>query len=62
MSAGYIDPTCTPASVYAIYNELPGKKRMIDSIRGTHAVPPEVRQEMMKFLAEQLELPQDAEK
>ena len=62
MSAGYIDPTCTPASVYAIYNELPGEKRMIDSIRGTHAVPLEVRREMMKFLAEQLELPEEATK
>lgn len=55
MSAGYIDATCTPASVYAIYNQIAAPKRMIDSIRGPHAVLPEVKAEMMRFLFEHLE-------
>src|SRR5947207_11746286 len=29
MSAGFIDRTCPPTSVYAAYNVIPGKKRMI---------------------------------
>jgi len=54
LSAGYIDQTCTPASVYAIYNELRGGKRMIDSPRGPHALLPEVRREMVDFVAAHL--------
>ena len=45
----------TPASVYAICNQIAAPKRMIDSIRGPHAVLPEVKAEMMRFLFEHLE-------
>ena len=37
VSVGFIDNTCRPTSVYAAYNNLPGKKRIINEPRMTHA-------------------------
>ena len=61
MSAGYIDPTCTPASVYVIYNQIPGEKRMIDCPRDPHGISKELRAEMMAFIREHLGLAKKAE-
>jgi cephalosporin-C deacetylase len=39
-SAGFIDTTCPPTSVYAAYNNLPGKRQMVIETLGGHAVFP----------------------
>lgn len=39
-SVGFIDGTCAPTSVYAAYNNIPGKKRMINEPLMGHAVSP----------------------
>ena len=41
VSVGFIDNTCRPTTVYAAYNNLRGKKRMLDKPLMTHAYPPE---------------------
>lgn len=40
VSAGFIDNTCRPTSVYAAYNNLRGKKRIINEPRMTHTTWP----------------------
>ena len=43
VTVGFIDTTCPPAGVYAMYNQLKGKKQMYDMPRLGHVVPPEMR-------------------
>ena len=43
-SAGFIDATCPPTSVYATYNNLPGKKQMINEPWMGHAVSAKLQQ------------------
>ena len=38
---GFIDGICRPTSVYAAYNDLPGKKEMLNKPLMNHAVAPE---------------------
>lgn len=33
---GFIDPHCPPTSIYAMYNNWPGKKRIVNEIRAGH--------------------------
>lgn len=40
VSVGFIDDTCRPTSVYAAYNNLPGKKRIINEPKMTHTTWP----------------------
>lgn len=42
-SAGFIDQTCSPASVYAVYNQIKAPKRLVDMPLAGHATPPEYR-------------------
>ena len=44
VTAGFVDVTCPPSSVYAMYNQLAGKKTMYDLHRLGHSVPPEFNQ------------------
>lgn len=37
---GYNDDVCPPASVFAAYNQMPGKKNMFHSINTGHLTPP----------------------
>ena len=39
---GFVDGVCPPTSVYATYNNLPGKKRMIIEPLMGHAAPPQI--------------------
>jgi cephalosporin-C deacetylase len=41
LAVGFIDNTCRPTTVYAAYNNLRGKKRMLNKPLMTHAYPPE---------------------
>ena len=41
VSVGFIDGICRPTSVYAAYNDLPGKKEMLNKPLMNHAVAPE---------------------
>lgn len=50
LSVGFIDPVCPPASVYAAYNALPGKKQILNETRMTHAAPPQVQRKFMQQL------------
>jgi len=40
VTVGFIDDTCRPTSIYAAYNNLPGKKRIVNDPRMTHQVLP----------------------
>lgn len=46
---GHVDTTCPPAGVYAMYNQLAGKKSMYDMHRLGHAVPAEFKKLIVNF-------------
>ena len=50
VSAGFIDRTCPPTSVYAAYNLLGGKKEMINRPDMGHAAPAEIQDQFWKAL------------
>jgi cephalosporin-C deacetylase-like acetyl esterase len=54
LSVGFIDGTCPPSSVYAAYNNLPGKKQIVNKPLMTHASPPDVRDAFAKAISEYL--------
>ncbi len=39
-AVGFIDDVCRPTSVYAAYNNVPGKKRIVNEPKMTHAIWP----------------------
>ena len=39
-AVGFIDDVCRPTSVYAAYNRLPGRKRIVNEPKITHAIWP----------------------
>jgi len=41
-SVGFIDTTCAPTSVYAAYNNLPGRKQIVNEPLMGHAVSPKL--------------------
>lgn len=41
LSVGFVDGVCRPTSVYAAYNNLPGKKEILNKPHMNHAVAPE---------------------
>ena len=43
LSAGFIDTTCPPTTCYAAYNQLKGRKHMIDKPQMGHAAPRDVQ-------------------
>ena len=49
VNVGFIDTTCPPSSVYAMYNSLAGPKKMHHDIPTGHAVPPETTAEATKL-------------
>ena len=46
---GHVDTTCPPAGVYAMYNQLKGKKTMYDMYRLGHAVPADFSKRITEF-------------
>ncbi len=56
VSAGFIDRTCYPGSVYAAFNVLTGPKRMFDTPRNGHECTPEFMKERATFVDAELGL------
>lgn len=56
VSAGFIDRTCPPCSVYAAFNALPGPKRMFDTPRHGHQHAPDFVRERLLFIDQELGL------
>ncbi|MCR4413496.1 MAG: acetylxylan esterase [Thermoguttaceae bacterium] len=54
MSVGFIDVTCPPTSVYAAYNNLPGKKQMVNEPLMGHAVSPKFERAADAAVAEHI--------
>ena len=50
LSVGFCDPVCPPSSCYAAYNQLLGKKRMIDKPKMKHAAPPDVTKAFLEAM------------
>jgi len=50
LSVGFIDRTCPPTSVYAAYNVLQGKKKMINAPKMGHAAPAPIANQFWKTL------------
>ena len=53
VSAGYIDTTCSPSSVYAAFNQIRAPKTMVPLYRAGHTSTPEFRKAAQKLLTEQ---------
>lgn len=54
VSCGFLDRTCSPSSIYAVYNQLRGEKRMICLPREGHTVSKKFAKARDKFILEQL--------
>ncbi len=54
LSAGFIDGTCPPTSVYAAYNNLSGRKEMINGVPFAHVEWPASAQRANQFLDEHI--------
>ena len=52
MSVGFIDGTCPATTCYAAYNQLKGKKQVINEPLMGHAAPAHVREAFMKAVLE----------
>lgn len=52
-SVGYVDGTCKPSTVYAVYNAYAGPKQMLDNPRMGHEHPPIIYDRFFRFLMEQ---------
>ncbi|MDD4870297.1 MAG: acetylxylan esterase [Kiritimatiellae bacterium] len=59
VSAGFIDVTCAPSSVYAACNVLSGPKRVFDTVRYGHTSAPEFTKEIQPFIHDELGLAGD---
>jgi cephalosporin-C deacetylase len=53
-SVGFIDAVCPPTCVYATYNNLPGKKQMVNEPLMGHAVSPKHQQATAAAIAEHI--------
>lgn len=54
VSVGFIDNTCRPTSVYAAFNNLPGKKRIINEPLMTHTTWPSYTQARDALIADHM--------
>ena len=52
IGVGFVDTTCPPAGVYAMYNALAGKKKIYDMHRLGHKIPPEMNKLASDFYKE----------
>ena len=50
VSCGFIDRTCSPASVWAAYNRLPGPKEMVNMVETGHGMTPEFGRRQRQFI------------
>lgn len=61
VSAAFVDTTCSPASVYAAFNEIKSVKKMLPQPMAGHAVTPEYTAVKNPWVKEQLGLPVNGE-
>jgi cephalosporin-C deacetylase-like acetyl esterase len=54
VSAGFIDGTCPPSTVYAAYNALPGEKTMLNMPERGHVIPPEFKTALQEFIRKEM--------
>ena len=50
VSVGFIDGTCKPTTVYAVYNAFQGPKQIIDRPRMGHESGPDIDYAFLSFL------------
>lgn len=50
VSAGWLDATCAPTTVYAAYNQLRGPKQMLDRPAMGHAAAPDIQKAFLEAL------------
>ncbi|MGO8671517.1 MAG: acetylxylan esterase [Capsulimonadaceae bacterium] len=55
MSAGRRDPSCKPATIYAVYNEIPGDKEMLYLPTAGHEIVPEMHDAHLIWLRSKLQ-------
>lgn len=53
VSVGYVDPVCSPSSVYAAYNRIKSSKKIYPAYRGTHTNEPEFFPMTKEFLKQE---------
>ena len=56
ISCGFIDRTCSPVSVWAAYNQLPGEKEMVNMVHTGHAITRQFSQRQREFILRELGL------
>lgn len=54
LSVGFIDATCAPTSVYSAYNNLPGKKQIVNEPLMGHAVSPKFEKAVSEAIGEHI--------
>ena len=54
VSVGFIDGTCPPTSIYATYNNLPGRKEMVIGVPFGHVEWPASRERADHFVNEHI--------
>lgn len=57
---GFIDTTCTPSSIYAMFSQLPGDKTILPYPAVGHAMPPEMTKPANQRVDEHIRRLQDA--
>ena len=50
VSAGYVDTTCSPSSVYAAFNQIKADKTMVELYRAGHTLTPDFRKAAQQLL------------
>ena len=55
MTAGFIDTTCAPSTVYAAYNSITSPKRMINNVKFGHYNPSAVTKQIIKELKNEIQ-------
>jgi cephalosporin-C deacetylase-like acetyl esterase len=55
MSVGFIDSTCPPTTCYAAYNQLQGKKQIINEPKMGHAAPAPIHEAFMNFVLDHVQ-------
>jgi cephalosporin-C deacetylase-like acetyl esterase len=55
MSVGFVDVTCPPTTCYAAYNQLRGKKQVINEPAMGHAAPPHIHAAFLKAMLDHLQ-------
>lgn len=56
LSSGFIDRTCSPTSVWAVYNQLSGNKEMVNMVQIGHAIDPGFSRRQQEFILHELGL------